>query len=274
MLSADNICVKRMTRTVLNQAFLRLQEGTVTAVVGPNGSGKSTLLKAITGELELARGKVKVCGKDMAYWAKHPRELAKFRAVLPQSSTLFFDFKVLDVVLMGRAPHLKGGESQADYDICHRALERVGMEKMAERSFLRLSGGERQRVHLARAIAQITDVVDRGDPTLFLLDEPTANLDLKHQFEVLELARDFADRGAAVMIVLHDLQQARQYADQVLMLRRGHVAGFGDAMSILSEARISTVFEVQARWQGQEKDALLSVRPKPRTSLENMADLF
>lgn len=274
MLSADNICVKRTNRTVLNQAFVRLRRGVMTAVVGPNGSGKSTLLKAITSELPLARGNVMIAGKPLSHWEKHPKELAKFRAVLPQSSTLFFDFRVLDVVLMGRSPHLKGGETEKDYEICYRALERVGMDRMAERSFLRLSGGERQRVQLARAIAQIMDVVERGDPALFLMDEPTANLDLKHQFEVLEMGRDFADRGAAVMVVLHDLQQARQYADEVLMLRRGHVAGYGDAMQVLSEARISTVFEVQARWQGQEKDALLSVRPKPRTALDNPFEVF
>lgn len=274
MLNADNICIKRTARTVLNQAFLRLRRGVVTAVVGPNGSGKSTLLKAITGELPLARGSVTIAGKPLAYWEKYPKELAKFRAVLPQSSTLFFDFRVLDVVLMGRSPHLKRSESEHDYEICYRALERVGMGKMAERSFLRLSGGERQRVHLARAIAQIMDVVERGDPALFLMDEPTANLDLKHQFDVLELGREFADRGAAVMIVLHDLQQARQYADEVLMLRRGHVAGYGEAMQVLGEARINTVFEVQARWQGEERDALLSVRPKPRTSLDNDIELF
>lgn len=274
MLSADNICVKRLTRTVLNQAFLRLRRGVVTAVVGPNGSGKSTLLKAVTGELPLQRGEVKVAGKGLSYWEKHPKELAKFRAVLPQSSALFFDFKVLDVVLMGRAPHLKGGESEKDYEICYRALERVGMGKMADRSFLRLSGGERQRVHLARVIAQIMDVVERGDPALFLMDEPTANLDLKHQFEVLELGREFADQGAAVMVVLHDLQQARQYADEVLMLRRGHVAGYGEAVPVLSQARISTVFEVEARWQGEEKDALLSVRPKQRLEEDDTPQWF
>lgn len=272
MLRAENICVKRGNRAVLNQAFVSLRSGVVTAVVGPNGSGKSTLLKAITSELPLARGAVTVAGKPLAYWEKHPRELARFRAVLPQSSTLFFDFKVLDVVMMGRAPHVKGGEKASDYDICYRALERVGLGKMADRSFLRLSGGERQRVHLARAMAQIIDVVDRGDPALFLLDEPTANLDLKHQFEVLELAREFADRGTAVMVVLHDLQQARQYADEVLMLRRGHVAGYGEADRVLSEARISTVFEVEATWREAGGENLLSVRPKPPRTLDSEFD--
>lgn len=274
MLSADNICVKRMTRTVLNQAFVRLRPGIVTAVVGPNGSGKSTLLKAISGELPLARGTVTIQGKSLAYWEKHPKELARFRAILPQSSALFFDFKVLDVVMMGRAPHLKGGETDKDYQICYAALERVGLGKFVDRSFLRLSGGERQRVHLARAIAQIIDVAERGDPSMFLLDEPTANLDLRHQFEVLELAREFADKGSAVMVVLHDLQQARQYADEVLMLRRGHVTGYGDAISVLSEARISTVFEVDARWQSDARDATLAVRPKKRVSDEIGLELF
>ncbi|MGF1452890.1 MAG: heme ABC transporter ATP-binding protein [Opitutales bacterium] len=260
MLTAENISVKRGRNTVLRQAYLSLRPGVLTVVVGPNGSGKSTLIKAVTGELPLARGGVRILGKTLDEHLRHPREIAQWRAVLPQQSNLFFNFSVLDVVMMGRTPHLVRGETARDYDICEQALERVGATAFRDRSFQQLSGGEKQRIQLARVIAQLHDAVEQGRPGLLFLDEPTANLDLKHQYQILDTAREFAVAGLAVCVILHDLEQARQIADEVMVLNHGAVRGYGPAADVLSASRIRHVFEVEAQWVEHQGELLLHTR--------------
>lgn len=260
MLTAENLTVKRGPRTVLQQVFLTLRPGVLTVVVGPNGSGKSTLVKAVTGELTPFRGQVIVRGAPLAEHLRHPREIARWRAVLPQQSNLFFNFSVLDVVMMGRTPHLSHGETARDYDICEMALARVGATDFRNRSFQQLSGGEKQRVHLARVIAQLHESVELGQPGLLFLDEPTANLDLKFQYQILNISREFAAKGLAVCVILHDLGQALAIADEVMMLHQGRVAGYGKAAEVLSEARIRRIFEIDARWVEHEGTWLLHTR--------------
>lgn len=260
MLIADNMAVARGKRTVLRQIFLSLQPGRVLAVVGPNGSGKSTLLAALAGDLPLQRGKVRIKDRELSDWLRQPREMARFRAVLPQSSQLNFNFPVVEVVMMGRSPHLQRGESAQDYDLCQQCLERLDIGDLADRPFTQLSGGERQRVHLARVMAQIEEPLAREESALLFLDEPTNNLDLKHQMQVLAIAREYARRGAAVMIILHDLTQARQHADEVIVLKRGNISGYGPPAEVLSPARLRAVFEIEADWIEHGGHSLLAVR--------------
>ena len=263
MLRAENITVKRGHRTVLRQVHFDLQAGELIAVVGPNGSGKSSFLKALTGELNVARGQIQILGRSLAEQMESPKDIARWRAVLPQQSQLSFNFPVIDVVLMGRAPHLGRNPSQRDFEICESALEQVDCLPLKDRLYQHLSGGERQRVHLARVLAQLDDGLNSGAPTLLFLDEPTANLDLKHQLQILKIARKCADQGAAVFIVLHDLQQARWCADRVLMLKSGRGVAFGQAASVLSAKRIERVFDVPVQWVMHEGQALLQYTNKP-----------
>jgi iron complex transport system ATP-binding protein len=154
------------------------------------------------------------------------------------------------VALMGRLPHLKGAESARDYEIAHAALEAVEAEHLAERLYTTLSGGEKQRVQLARVLAQIWearhDETDTDGARFLLLDEPTSNLDLAHQHSTLGVARRFAREGVGVLVILHDLNLAAQYADRILMLNDGRIAHAGSPREVLTRDAIHEVFGVEA----------------------------
>jgi iron complex transport system ATP-binding protein len=226
-------------RALVDDVSLRVAPGEIVAVVGANGAGKSTLLKLLCGDLPLARGEVYVNGKPLARWSK--RDLARARAVLPQTSPLSFGFNALEVVLMGRSPHIQGIERPADYTIARTALASARVDHLAARSYLTLSGGEQQRVQLARVLAQIWE--DTGARYL-LLDEPTNNLDLAHQHGTLTIASDFARRGVGVLVILHDLNLAAQYADHILVMKGGRALAYGAPNAVLTSDIIHAAFDI------------------------------
>jgi iron complex transport system ATP-binding protein len=240
MLDLANITVRIGAATLVERASATVRPGQFTAIVGPNGSGKTTLLRVASGELAPSAGTVHMDEQPLT--ALPPREQARRRAVLPQQSQLRFAFSVLEVVLMGRTPHLRGAETQRDWQIAEAALETVGMADFAERTFPTLSGGEQQRVQLARALAQIWTSPPHGNRYL-LLDEPTSSLDLAHQHQVLKRAAALAADGVGVLAILHDLNLAAQYADTVVMLRRGCVHAQGPPAEVFTPDCIRAVFE-------------------------------
>lgn len=239
MIALHNITVQIGDATLVHDAALEIVPGCLTAIVGPNGAGKTTLLRVATGEITPSTGSVTMEGRPLDAWA--PREQARRRATLPQQSHLRFAFPVLEVVLMGRTPHLRGVESARDWAIAEAALNAVGLSDLSDRRFPTLSGGEQQRVHLARALAQIWTPPDDGHRYL-LLDEPTASLDLAHQHQVLSIAADLAEQGVGVLAVLHDLNLAAQYADHVVMLNDGTVRADGPPHEVFTPAGIQSVF--------------------------------
>ena len=244
MIALRDITVQIGDATLVANVSATVRPGQLTAVVGPNGAGKTTLLRVATGELDPSAGTVAM--DDEPLGALSEREQARRRAVLPQQSQLHFAFSVLQVVIMGRTPHLQGAESVRDWEIAHAALQTVGMADFAARDFPTLSGGEQQRVHLARALAQIWTPPDAGHRYL-LLDEPTASLDLAHQHQVLQTAAGLAAEGAGVLAILHDLNLAAQYADRVVMLREGRLHAQGPPGDVLSAEGIETVFGCPVR---------------------------
>lgn len=223
---------------VLRDVSLSVSAGEVLALVGPNGAGKSTLIRVVSGVLPALAGDVRLDGIDLL--RLRPAERARRLAVVPQAAHLPEAFRVSEIVLMGRTPHLPmwAGEGRRDCDIAWRAMQRTQIEALADRRVGELSGGEQQRVVLARALAQ--------EPQVLLLDEPTAHLDLKHQLAVLELAQSLAkDHGLAVLMTLHDLNQAALYADHVALLRHGEVAARGAAREVFTADRLSQVYGVR-----------------------------
>lgn len=235
MLTAENLLVKRGAQTVLQGVSLALQPGEVLGVLGPNGAGKSTLLGALNGELPLSGGAVRLDGRSLADWQGTDR--ARRLAVLPQSSTLNFAFTVEAVVGFGRLPHDSG--RQHDRDIVAAALEAADAAHLAGRSYLALSGGERQRVHLARVLAQLWP---GGAEQVLLLDEPTSALDPLHQHTTLQAVSEFAKRGAAVLVILHDLNLAARYCDRLLLLHQGRSHLQGTPEEVLRAEPLRTVF--------------------------------
>ncbi|WP_051027066.1 heme ABC transporter ATP-binding protein [Nocardia higoensis] len=220
-------------RRVLDGVGFQVAAGELVALVGPNGAGKSTLLAALAGEITPGAGQVELDGRPLTHWT--PLDMARRRAVLPQSHTVGFPFTAREVVAMGRAPWARTPREVDDERIVAQALADADVAHLAERSFPTLSGGERARVALARVLAQDT-------PTL-LLDEPTAALDLGHQEDVLELAAARAAAGAAVVVVLHDLGIAAAYADRVAVLEAGRIAADGPPREVLTSDLLSRVYQ-------------------------------
>lgn len=238
MLRAERLAVCRGSRTVLADIDLALQPGEVFGVLGPNGAGKSTLLGALSGELAPAPGRVLLDGRDLAAWPG--RERACRLAVLPQSSTLGFAFRVEQVVAMGRLPHASG--QQRDGEIVAEALAAADASHLAGRSYLALSGGERQRVHLARILAQLWP---GAAGQVLLLDEPTSMLDPLHQHSILQAVQALAARGVAVLVILHDLNLAARYCHRLLLLQRGRVHALGTPEQVLQCASLQAVFGLE-----------------------------
>ncbi|WP_396656029.1 heme ABC transporter ATP-binding protein [Microbacterium sp.] len=219
-------------RLILADASIEVRAGEVHALVGPNGAGKSTLFGVLAGDLTPASGTVTLDGAPLG--GIHPRELARRRAVLLQSNTVSFPFTVEQVVRMGRAPWARTPAEDQDDAAVRDAMAETDVAGFAARTFPSLSGGERARVALARVLAQATPVL--------MLDEPTAALDLKHQEDVLRIVRARALAGAAVAIVLHDLNVTLAYADRVTLLSRGRVVAAGAPGEVLTAARIEEVY--------------------------------
>ncbi len=228
---------------LVREASVEVRPGMITVVVGANGAGKSTLLRLLAGELEPNAGGVWLDGRPLHEWSLIER--GRRRAVLPQHSTLGFGFTVFDVVLLGRTPHVRGFEGARDHRIAMKALSRVGGEHLAGRRYPTLSGGERQRVHLARVLAQVWDEPPNGARYL-LLDEPLTSLDLARTHDVMDLLADLAAEGIGIVAVLHDLNLAARYADQILVVHRGRTLACGEPETVLTPAVIQTAFSLPA----------------------------
>lgn len=217
--------------TILEDVSLEISEGEFVGLIGPNGSGKSTTLQCAAGLLNVDGGCVRLDGHDIM--ALDRQDVARKLGVIGQSMPVNFDFSVREVVMMGRAPHKKwfDSENQTDREIVEEALERVGMEERADRRFRTLSGGEQQRVLIGRCLAQQAQVL--------LLDEPTNHLDVRYTLDFLDLIRAF---NGDVLIAMHDLNLAAQYADRLIVLEKGRVRETGTPETVIREDLLEDVF--------------------------------
>lgn len=245
MIRARSVSYAVGGRNLVDSIDLDLVPGRFIVIVGPNGAGKSTLLRLLTGELQPTSGRILIGERDMSVLpADH---LARRRAVVAQHTALAFPFTALEVVLLGiTVPGLDPGNSEA-HRLARDMLDRLGLGKLAGQAYTTLSGGERQRVHMARALCQLECGRVATDETALLVDEPTSSLDIGHQLLVLdELVRQKRN-GRAVLAVLHDLNLAASYADEMLLLAEGRVLAFGPATKVMQDARLSTAFGCDVR---------------------------
>jgi len=252
LIEAHGLDLARQGRQLLGACSLTVRPGEAVAIVGPNGAGKSSLLRALTGEWP-ARGDIRLFGHPLAHWRARRTELAQRLAVMTQQPLLNFDFRVREVVELGRLPW-RGAGRAADRAVVDAVLERLGLSAFAERSYLALSGGERQRVQFARVLAQVWAAPEGG---VLMLDEPTSALDLAQQQSVLSAAMAMRQRGMAVLVVLHDLNTALAWCERAIVLSTGRIVADGPAVEALAAPTVERVY-------GVTLDAALAAhRPRP-----------
>ena len=233
VLSAVDVTVRIGGRVLLDAVSVEVHAGEVLALVGPNGAGKSTLLGVVAGDTEPASGRVEVDGRELRQWKLG--DLARRRALLTQANSVAFPFTVREVVAMGRAPWSGHPEGDDDELIIDESIAATDTAHLQGRTFPTLSGGEKARVSLSRTLAQSAGIL--------LLDEPTAAVDLRHQEIVLGRARDMADAGGAVVVVLHDLALAAAWSDRMVMISNGRVRSQGPPDSVLTADLIEEVYQ-------------------------------
>jgi iron complex transport system ATP-binding protein len=234
MLQVSGLSFSYGKKKILQSISFALNPHEVVGVVGPNGAGKSTLIKLLTKLLMPSSGTIKLNDQDVQRLGR--LELARHLAVLPQGGDLPSDYRVYDLVMMGRTPHLGflAREGKRDHDLVQSVMQRTDTWQFRERFASDLSGGEKQRVLLARALAQ--------EPSYLLLDEPTNHLDLKYQVEVLSLVRQEVERGVGALVVLHDLNLAARVCDRLIVLQQGSIIAEGKPNEILTEPLLKNVY--------------------------------
>jgi iron complex transport system ATP-binding protein len=236
VIELKNIDFAYKSDLVLKNVNTSLKHGDFTAFVGPNGSGKSTLIRCIDGILKPNRGTILFDNKDLSKLSRE--RIAKQVAYVPQSEGHSLFSTVYDTVLTGRKPHIGWRPDKKDHSVVIRVLKKLDLEPIAMDYINELSGGQRQRVFIARALAQ--------EPTVLLLDEPTANLDLKHTLEVLELLKTLTKRNITVVIAIHDLNLAMRYCNHIIMLNNGEIFAEG-GKEIMTTTNINKLYGVDVK---------------------------
>ncbi|MBE6519449.1 MAG: heme ABC transporter ATP-binding protein [Thermoplasmata archaeon] len=241
-----NISVPK--RRIVEAASIHVDDGEFVGLLGPNGSGKSTLLKTVYRTMKRESGEIEFNDRPLDEISL--KESALLMSVVTQHNYYNFDFKVEEVVMMGRTPHKKTMEmdNQEDKRIVQESLERVDMLDFKDRNFSSLSGGEQQRIILARALAQQT-------PCL-VLDEPTNHLDIKYQLDVLDIVKSL---GCTTLCALHDLNLAAQYCDRIYILYQGHIVEEGTPEEVITEEMIQRIYGTKASVEMHPKTGMLNV---------------
>ena len=245
------------TEFTLRDVSVRIAPGSLTGLLGPNGCGKTTLLRLLSGVLKPELGSVRLGDREIRTLS--PRALAQQIAVVPQETHPAFDFTVMEMVLMGRHPHLGAFqlEGPADIAIAREAMTATGITHLAGRAYMTLSGGEKQRVVIASALAQ--------QPKVLLLDEPTASLDLGYQLEIASLLKQLnRERGVTMVLATHDLNLAASVCDTLVLVREGRVLMQGPARDVLTSSTVEQLYGVIADVSFHERAGHLTVVPVRR----------
>lgn len=235
VLAVEGVYFRYLEQWVLQDVALEVGPGDLVAVLGPNGSGKSTLLRVADGLARPQRGAVRIKGRPVERYAR--RALAREVAMVPQENHFSFSFSVLEVVLMGRFPHMGsfGFEGEKDMDVALKALSATRTLHLSHRPINELSGGEKGRVLLARALAQ--------EPSVILLDEPTAFLDLKYKKEIFDLVSSLTGKeGLGAVVVTHDIDLAARYCNRVVMLKEGRLYAAGSPSQVVTASNVEEVY--------------------------------
>ena len=238
MIRLESVSLAYNGNTVVRDLSFQVMPGEMVGLIGPNGCGKTSIIRALSRIIPINSGKILLDGKDISHIPRG--ELARWLGVVPQNPSLPPAFTVFEIVLMGRNPHLGlfQYEGRRDLAIAEQAMERTTIDTLAQRRINELSGGERQRVTIARVLAQ--------QPRVILLDEPTANLDINHQTEILNLIKTLClENKLTVLVALHDLNLAAQYCDRLVLISNQQVHAEGTPEKVISPANIKEVYGIE-----------------------------
>jgi len=252
-LKVKNVEFSYASVPILKDICIELAASEMLGVVGPNGAGKSTLLRCIDRILKPQRGSILLDEREIK--KMNMLELAKKLGYIPQSTSQVFPATVFDTVLLGRRPHVGWRSGEKDRKKVLKALQMLKIEKFAMRDINELSGGQQQKVFIARALTQEQDVL--------LFDEPTSNLDIKHQLEVMDIIKSIVrEKGIAAIMAIHDLNLASRYADRIIMMNGGTIFDAGDAVSVLTPENIKRVYGVEAEVNNNHgRPYIVPIRP-------------
>ena len=242
MVKAENVFFKVGKKVLLQPTTLSFEPGKFHVIMGANGAGKSTLLKILAGDQAPSSGHVSIGQKEL--WQYSKKDLALIRAVLSQHYLLQFPISVYDVVMMGRYPHYKNIPSSIDTAISQKAMALMDVEQFRDRDYTTLSGGEAQKVQMSRVLAQIWQQ-GKGEAKLLFLDEPVSHLDVRYQYQLMRIAKDFCRQNTTVIAILHDLNLALSFADQLFLMKDGAIRYHLPNPVELSETMIEDTFGVR-----------------------------
>jgi iron complex transport system ATP-binding protein len=242
LLKAKNITYRIDNKTLLSDVSLEFKPGEFTVIMGQNGAGKSTLLRILAGSTRATDGEVSLYGKRIETYKEI--ELARIRAVLSQHYEISFPVSINDIVMMGRYPHFKSEPSGKDYEIADKALSMMGIYDLKNRNYDTLSGGEAQKVQMARVLSQIWEH-DKDKSKILFLDEPVSQLDIQYQYFLLQAARNFTKENVMVVAILHDLNLAINYADNIIFLKNGSLVKSFNSVYDIDKEIVNKVFDIE-----------------------------
>lgn len=238
MIKAKDLCFSYdKDKSFITKLNVEIEKGKITTILGPNGSGKSTLLSIFAGLNKPTSGEVSINGKSVN--SLKQKELAREIAIVHQQNTVPSDITVKELVAYGRIPHKKyfQGNNESDDEIIEWAIKRTGLENLKDKAVMGMSGGERQRAFIAMSLAQKSEIL--------FLDEPTTYLDIYHQIEILELVKELNDEeDLTVVMVLHDINQAIKYSDNVIVMKSGQVIASGNANKVINMSLLNNVYNI------------------------------
>lgn len=235
MIEVRNVSKQFGTQKIINNVSCQIKRGKITSFIGPNGAGKSTLLGMMTRLLNCDSGEVLVDGKEISQW--NSSELAKTIAILKQSNHLTVRLNVRDLVAFGRFPHTKGNLNQEDHEKIDQALSYMELRGMEHKFLDELSGGQRQRAFIAMVLAQDTDYI--------FLDEPLNNLDMKHSVQIMKILRKITDElGKTVILVIHDINFASCYSDEIVAMQNGRIVVHGGVDAIIQAKVLNQIYDM------------------------------
>ena len=235
------------SKYIVKDLEFSFKAGNLVSIIGPNGAGKTTLLKLMSGELRPSGGEIFL--NDLAFSELSLKQRANKRAVMTQSSSVVFDFLVEEILEMGWVQ----GSSDDFVKACSDVVNSCGLDELMGRKFNTLSGGEQQRVQFARAMLQVGGLSKTAEDRFLLLDEPTSSMDVAYELNLLNLAKEVRKTGVGVIVVLHDLNLAARFSDQIILMNSGLIVASGQPEEVLSDRILSDVYSTELRVERHEQ---------------------